>query len=52
MLRINLSYIRLECEYRKLIFLLYKIYYTIIVFTEKTRSTLSYSSSRRHQPHK
>jgi hypothetical protein len=34
--RIKLSYIRLECEYRKPMTLLYKLYYMNIVFIDKT----------------
>jgi hypothetical protein len=45
MSRIQLSYIRLECEYRKPMSLLYKLYYMNLVFTEKTISTLSSSST-------
>jgi hypothetical protein len=33
---IKLSYIRPECEYRKPMSLLYKLYYMSIIFTEKT----------------
>jgi hypothetical protein len=50
--RIKLSYIWPECEYRKPMSLLYKLYYMIIVFTKKTISTLSLSSSRKLQPHR
>jgi hypothetical protein len=52
MSRIKLSYIQPECEYRKPISLLYKIYYMNIVFTEKTISTLSSSSNGINQPHR
>jgi hypothetical protein len=50
--RIKLSYIRQECEHIKPMPLLYKLYYMIIIFTEKTISTLLSSSSRKLQPHR
>jgi hypothetical protein len=41
----KLSYIWLECEYRKPMSLLYKLSYTNIVFAEKTILTLSLSNN-------
>jgi hypothetical protein len=38
--RIKLPYLQLECEYRKPMSLLYKLYYMIIVFRKKTLSSL------------